>query len=532
MPGFGAIAETAIATLPDTVRIMFDGYVTYTAVESEGRLIYVCTENCITRLADTPPGQPLDGTLDKPPRFDRSIISADGFCGLTNAWGDAQIINSGRDYDPYSRGYAISGREAVLKAFDPTGPYDDGFVAARLIATSLTVDGQMMTIGFRDKSFRLDVPTQPNVYTGTGGLEGGAELAGKRKPLCFGRVKNISPVPLIVGELVFQANDGPIDGISAVYDRGYPLTASSDYATPALLRAATINDGAYATCLAYGLLRIASAYEQITCDARGDASGSGYVETTGTIIRRIIALTGCLVDPDEIDTVSFSNLELDQPAPVVYYLDADSTETVAETIDNLSGGIWAFCGFTRLGMLQISVFKAPGGTPAATFENGCPEILDLEIEKLPSAFDPPPWRQRVPYELNWTIIADPYSGVAESYPDLAAWLAGPYKIATTSTADGDAILEDHPHAQDPGIAKSYFALKVDAQADADRRLTLANSGYELYRVRLKTRPFTFDICQTIWLADDRYELEDGLLLRIPAISDIPDDDTVELRAFG
>ncbi len=531
MLGFGAISESAISALPDAMRATFSCIITYTAVESDDRKLYTATEPYIARIADTPSGQPFDGTLEKLPNFDRSIIGGDGFSGLTNAWGNAQLINADGLYDAYSGDYAIDGRRALFKAVDPTLAYSTAQTVADLIATSFTVDGQFLTVGFQDKSYKLNVPTQPNAYQGTGGLEGGTELTGKRKPLCFGRTKNISPVLLISSELVLQVSDGAVSSISAVFDLAYPLTATSDYATPTLLRAATIADGSYATCLVYGLLRMGGAYSQLTCDVNGDATNTGYVETTGTIIRRIIALTGCISDPADIDTVSFANLELVQPAPIQYYLDANSTETVAQTFDRLSKGIGGFCGFTRLGMLQAGVFTAPNGTPIAEYTDH--DIIgEINVENLPSSLYPPPQRVRAIYDRNWTVIENPVAGAATADADRAAWVRTPYRVATTSEAAAAAILEDHLQAQDPAVHETFFALYADAYAYAVSQLTLANSGYQLYRILFKVHPFQHDVCQTVRVTSDRLGFDSGKLLRIPAISDIPDNNTVELRVFG
>lgn len=533
MLGLRAIAESPIAALPDAMRIAFFGFVTFSATESDDVFLYAATEHYISRLSDDPPGQPFRGTLEKLPNFDRSIISSDGFHGLTNAWGNVGLINSGGDYDDYVRDIAIDGREATFKAFDPTLPYDNGFEVAKLIATSLTIDEQMLTVGFRDKGSKLDVPTQPDTYEGIGGLEGGPELAGKRRNMGFGSPKNITPVLLIAAELLLEVNGGrSVQAITNVCDKMYPLSGpQNDYATTALLRAAAVTDGWYSTCLAEGRLRTGAKYERLTCNVEGDNSG-GYVNTTGTIMRRIIDITECIDDPTEVDTVSFSNLEADQPAPIDYYLDENSTETVAETFDKLTKGIRGYCGFTRLGMLQVGKFKPPSGTPAASYTDL--EIIAIDVERLPSAMDPPSQRQRVAYERNWTVINDPYAGAADIDAARVAWAAGPYKVASTSPAEASAILEDHLQAQDPAVREAYFALEADALADAEEALDLANSGYLLYRVKVKTHPFTLDICQTARLTSDArgVDLADGRLGRIASISDLPDDNTVELRVLA
>lgn len=537
MLGLRAICEMPICALPDSLRASFGGYVSYQAINSDSVNLYASTEWYISRAADTPSGTLFPAVLERLPSFERTIISATGFDGLTTAYGNFGLIDIG-DYDQYLRGFAFDGRSVVFKVGDPNAAYSTFLTVANLIATGApSIDGQFMIIGARDKAYLFDVQTQPNAYQGIGDLEGGTELAGKRKPLALGRAKNVSPVVIIAAELVLQVNDGAVSAISAVYDKGYPLTFFADYATPALMRAATLDDGSYATCVAYGLLRCASQFSQITCDVNGDATRTGYVETTGTIIRRVIALTSKISDPADIDVVAFSNLELAQPAPIGYFLGPDSTETIAQTLSKLSKGIGGFCGFSRLGKLQASVFTAPSGAPVMTFGGDgshldAPEIIEVRTETLPAALDPPPFRQRIAYERNWTQITAPYDGVFVVDPPRAAWLATPYRVATTLDAEGAKIKGNHALAQDPDIVDSYFALAADASAEAERRLALFTSELRLYHIKLKVHPFTLDIAQTIRVTLNRYGLDAGRLLRIAAIIDAPDTNTVDMRAFG
>lgn len=61
----------------------------------------------------------------------------------------------------------------------------------------------------------------PSIYLGTGGYEGGIELAGKLKPLLYGYCNRIKPICLDHDLALYQVNDGPIYDILAVYDSGW-----------------------------------------------------------------------------------------------------------------------------------------------------------------------------------------------------------------------------------------------------------------------------------------------------------------------
>jgi hypothetical protein len=528
----GPIAGAPIASAPLGLWATFAGRAGYVATESDDVSIWAATAPYISRLADNPSGQPMLGTLDKLPQFDRSIMSGNGFAGGANSWGNVRLVNTERVYDGLNGNYAIDGREVDFYAGDPSLPFSTFFLIARMLATTISVDGAFVTVGLQDKIFRLNAATQPTVYQGTGGLEGGSELLGKRKEMSLGRVRNITPTLLIAAELVFSVNGGrPVNAISVVRDKGYPLNFVGDYPTPDLLRQAAIPADSFATCIAAGLLRCANPPQQLTCDVFGDASLSGYVETTGAIMRRVNALTQCLADPGEIDVVSFAALDAAQPAPIGYYLSADSAETVRDTFDRLTRGIKASYLFTLLGMLQCSVFAAPGGAPAQTFTDH--EInTEIEVEALPSGFDPPPQRVRCAWDRNWTQIADPVAGAAVVDADLAAWIKTPYRVASTSDASAAAVLEDHLQAGDPAVCETFFALKADADAFCLAQWTLANSGFRLYRVPLKFPPFTLDLCQAVRIVSDQLQFTAGKLCRVAAISDMPGDNAIEIRVLA
>ena len=55
----------------------------------------------------------------------------------------------------------------------------------------------------------------------------------RKKPLCFGRVFNVTPPMVNTAKLIFQVNDGAVDAVSMVYDHGKELTQGADYANEA-----------------------------------------------------------------------------------------------------------------------------------------------------------------------------------------------------------------------------------------------------------------------------------------------------------
>ena len=536
IPSVSTISDTPLSATSELMVFFIDSD-SITAEEGEDFRILAATREFITRDTDTLRNRPFLGTLINSLRVDRSIVGGFGFSSLSISWGEIELINAEADYDSAISDYAIDGRRVRLtvgaynaetKSVDA---YNDFYVLFDGTASGWHADEGVLRVELKDNSSKLDVPAQDTTYSGSGDLEGGTELAGKRKPMAYGQLSNITPVMVIASELVLQVNDGRIEAVTAVYDTGASLTFDADYATSTLLRAATLVAGRYATCLAEGLIRLGgSAFGAITADVKGDKTGGTYVNTVGAIIRRLVTTAGDLVDPTDLVDYRFDDMESDQTAIVGYYLDQNSTETCADVVGRLMTSIGGWGGFTRLGQFEIRLFKAPSGVASQRYEKQ--DILEISRERLPDSIEPPPHRFRVSYDNNWTVQTDFVSSVSESNPDRAAYLTQEYRLVTTDDDTSADILADHPLAQDPDPIVAYFVSSTDAQEEADRLLALYGVQRSLYRVRVSRAQFIHDIGDVIHVTYPRWDLSDGRYLRIVSIVDDSNDDTADLVAFG
>lgn len=493
--------------------------------------LYAATKELITLHADALPDTQFVETLKSGLRVDRSVIGTNGFGQVTVTWGEASLMNREGDYDYLLQSYSVDGQQITFKVGQRDTAYDNYYVMFAGTSTGLIAQEDIVRIKLRDDSYRLDVPASPQTYSGVGDMEGTAALAGMRKPLAFGTVRNATPVAVIPSELVFQVSFRTVSAISAVYDGAVALTGDADYATNALLRAATIADGHYATCVAEGAFRLgASAFQQITCNVLGDAVGS-YVNDTANIVKRLLSVSTNVNTLSELDDASFARVTLAQPAVIGFFVPLDSDLSVADVVSELVNGVGGWGGFTRKRKYEVGIFTAPSGSPAGYYDTV--DVLGpISQEPMPSGIDPAPWRFRVTYQRNWTKIDNPLGSVAESDPAYAAWLKTDYKVATSSVDDGEAILLQHPLAKDPEIVQGYFDLLADAQAEADRRLDLFSSGYWLFRVALKIHPFVHDVGNVIRLTHPRFGFAASKKVRIASLTDNVDDRTVEARVFG
>ncbi len=447
--------------------------------------IYSATSEFATRPDDDLSSQPFSGTLQLPLNFKRSILGGDGIGVFTTGDGELDIANADGFYDFLIQQYAIDGREIVVKVgrliTNANGEsFDNHFVVFKGTAADWNIDESVVHFILRDYGYKLNVPAQPNLYGGTGGADGGPDLAGKRKPRALGPVQNVSPPLLAPAALyIYQVNDGPVSDMPAVYDRGAVLTQSTDYATYALLAAASPAPGLYITCKAQGLFRIGGSGPAgtVTADVLGDATG-GYIYTTADIVRRLVTAgnTG-LTAPGDLYLPSFMAVGASQPSPVGYWLGPDDTNSVADVVGNLMAGIGGWGGFRRDGKFELGIFVAPAGIPVARYDKT--DIIGVpKREPLPSGLSPPPWRQQVAYQWAWTTQTDLAGTVSASR---RAFVAEQYRLAESSDPD---VQTNHPFAPDPGPVLAYFLNQADAQAEADRRLALYKGARALFRMSL------------------------------------------------
>lgn len=482
-----------------------------------------------TKPTDSLPNQPFRGVLQKF-AFQRSILGGD-IGQFTTGSGQLVIANADAFYDFLPQTYAIDGRAINIYLGRRDGSYDAAFPLARLTAKDWNIDTDSITIDLVDNSYKLEVPMQTNVYGGTGGSDGGADLAGKRKPLSFGNPQNVTPAFVDTSLLIYQVHDGSLQSIDAVYDEGEALTNAGDVVDYATLAAASVSASFYKTCKAAGVFKLGvKATGQVTVDVKGANSG-GYIVTTADIVKWAL-LNRTTLTSANLDAASFSNLNSVQAAPIDYFLGPDDDVNVATFIQAIMGGIGGWGGHKLDGTFEVRIFEAPSGTAVASFTRDDMLDPDIKREPLPSAYVPPPYRWRVPYARNWTVQTTGLAaGVSASR---VGFLSQPYRIAEAVSA---TIQTDHPFAQDRDPIAAYFTNQSDALAEANRRIELFQTTRVIYRALVPRRGLRRDMGDVIQVTHPRFDLVFGRLMTVVETTINIDFtanaiDSVELAAYG
>lgn len=529
--GFRPIADAPISAKPEMwIRLL--GRMTVSV--SLNLTIYVSTAEFATGADDTPPHQPYRGTLHQPLEFSRTIQGggpSGTFGGFAAGEGTVVIDNTDGTYDYLVQQYGVDGRAITIRVGRLEDPHAEHMIVFRGTMKDWHVDENKITLYVRDDSYKLDVPVQPNLYGGTGGKDGGDDIKGKRIPRIFGWVYQQSPTLVDAALLIYQINDGPVEDILGVFDQALGLTFGADFATYALLAASTPALSHYNTCLAEGFFKLGSTPNGVvTDDAKGDASGSGFVETTADIIARL--LEGTDVPASDIDTGAFDALNLLQPALIGYVVQPEDSDKMADVVSRLMQSIGGWAGFNRAGAFQVQRFDSPDPIPSLRVNRV--DILDISRIRLPDGLTPPPWRWRVAYGRSWTTQTQLDTGITDV---MRAFVAEDYRLAEASD---NTILEDHPLAQDPPPIEAYFRDEADADDEAERLLALYRTVRALYRMSIPRIGLLTEIGHTLSVMHPRFDLSAGRRMRMVAqdLSIVFDADSkqtidgVQVTAYG
>lgn len=208
---------------------------------SSAATYYYANRAFVTAPTDTPANIAIEGRLTQPVTAARNIFRTGGATIGRAETTEGRLILANDDgaLDSLFKGAGISGRSLIVYQGVPGAAYPSGFT--RVFRGTMTglpeLTPTTVEINVRGREEELDIPIQATLYAGTNtggaGLEGTEELTGKSKPVCYGVVRNISPVCVNPTKQIYQVADKAMASIDAVYDGalnlefGFPVTAVS-----------------------------------------------------------------------------------------------------------------------------------------------------------------------------------------------------------------------------------------------------------------------------------------------------------------
>ena len=437
--------------------------------------------------------------------------------------GDIEFDNADGAYDDAASSWAVDGR--VVRVY--FGPADGVFADFGLIAEVLGVIWEIGEargrLSVRDRRYALDKPIQTDLYAGTGDAEGSADLEGKPRPLCWGKVRNIAPALVDSTNLIYEFHARKAQAVDAVYDQGLALTDSTNTAANfAALQLLAVAAGQFAVSLSStgSYVKLGSSPAGlITADVRGDAEPD-YADTIDVICLRILRTDAGLPD-SVINTGSWAGL-VAVGGTIGIYLDQLEVVTTATVLDRLVQSVGGFWGAGRDGRLRSGRLAAPEDRSAIFFFEE-PDILEYVPDPIPI----PRYRQRIGYQRRWTVQTEDLAGAVTD--ERRQFLAEPQSVVT---ALDTAIRVRHPEAVDPEPLPSFYDQSANAQTLADTLLALHKVDRRVFSIRVKRLGYQLDLGQVVSVTYARLGQASGNRFVIVGIREEADRDEQTLTLWG
>lgn len=393
-----------------------------------------------------------------------------------------------------------------------------------LKAHTWTTEEDAVQLELREESERLQQNIQALRYGGSGGSDGIEEMNGRTRPMAFGECHNVIAQIIDPNILTYQVNSGPMDAITNVYDSGALFTTlHNNVGTYDTLAATSVPVGAYSTCRAEGYIKLGGpgALGTVTADVKGSTTG-GYSDKHGGIMKRIL-LNFSQLDANTLDTTSFDDLDILQPAPIGVFLPAGDESKIDEVIHRIAHSCGAIVG-QDAGRYRTFRLDPPPTTSGLTFNDR--EIADLKQIPLPYRI---PWRQRsVGYAVNWTI-QEGSQLVTSVSSTRRAFLESQYRWAIVHDQD---IAQNHRTSGNAPPRQALFVDRLPAEAEAVRLLKLYAKGRTLYQVVVPSVLFKLRLGQIVTLKYPRYNLSQGRNFIVMSVSDDAATELTEFVCFG
>lgn len=480
--------------------------------------VYLSDRGFYTEPDDAPPNTSYLPVVNNPFQFDVSILSGEEFRGGLPSFGAIRVKNGSGDFD-FFRNYFWSGRTVTIYAGGDNFSRADYEIIFKGTVRDIEYDEDEIIINISDKSAILEKAFSQSIYQGTGGVEGGDNINGDVKPLCYGEVYNV-PLKLIdAGTNIYQVHDGSIEEVVNVYDRGVALNDAGDVAD---ITATTVSGGHFKTQLSGGYIRLGGNPDgTITADVKGDNSG-GYIDKTGAIISRLLKtkMADANFNSSDIDQGALNALDTAHPIKTGIFIDA-KTE-LNTVINNLTVPLNFYWIFTRQGLFSASAIDEPSKSVLTINES---QIIDDSFELV--SFINPAWRLKAGYKRNWRV---------QSLDDLAA---------STTTAQKEFAIEEYRFiiSEDRATrAKTFISRELTfetslAEYDAaedyiDRLVRVYGKKRSVYRFITFGVLFKVFVGDTITLKYPRYGLENGADFIIVGISEDAEDEQTTLEVWG
>jgi hypothetical protein len=469
---------------PEEFRLEFKG-----GLETIG----VATHPMTTTPSDEPPSMPLPGLLTQSFNFGVNLFDNTDPVNVVGRSGIGSIqIEDPRDLMGNAmRNWSWDTREIQIWRGPRGKPFSQFTKVAVLESAGISaINTQRKEVALRDlQQSMYKTSLRLNTYAGTGGADGDASITGVLKPVTYGRVRN-RPLQMVNSvKLIMQWHDAAVEGVDALQDGGSDLAYQGNQVSYAALEAMTLTPGQYATCNAVGMVRAGGVAQYgFRLYGRGDATGTGYVETIVPILQRMMTTRGAIpLQPTDLDTASFDALNAKYSTQIIGIVVGE--ETLGELIDKVLQGIAGWWYVSMLRKLRIGQLEEPKDVADFTFDHAKKDIIG-EVES--EAWITPRQLTRLGYWHNWG---------PQNPSELGTGLTGDrIRELGQDTKWGENVAEgvriEFPTARIVELPY-YWYNKADADAECLRQNALMSKDRRSWVVPVILDPFTDVLGKTV-----------------------------------
>ena len=398
------------------------------------------------------------------------IDGAGGAGGMSS--GDIQLINADGSLDEWL-GWVWTNRRVQVLLGDAAWPRSEfvpvfsGVIAGAIDSPS----ADRLAFKLRDALQRLNAPVHEQKLGGSG------ENSDALLPLALGHVFNVAPLLIDAAQHIYRVSLSGVDQIVEVRDDGLPV--------------------GFVGSPGSGTFRLTQKpLGQITADVV--AAGVGTVRQLVQVLATQYGKAAERFDVSEIDAASFSALASACPQPIGRYLaDRDNVLSVCQ---GAAASVGAQLTVSRAGALRLVRLAAPG-VPVA--EIGPADIIagSLKIAQRPDI--------RAGVKLQYAGNSSPQTSFDGGCPPAHQQL---YRDEwQTATASDSAVAAAHRLHADPDSVETWLVRKVDAQAEAARRLELSKRQQTVYGFDAAGWLLGVTVGDTVRLSHWRFGLDTGVL---------------------
>jgi len=238
---------------------------------------------------------------------------------------------------------------------------------------------------------------------------------------------------------------------------------------------------------------------QVTCSAQGIKYNGVYINTIGMLVQYLVTQRGkasTRFTADELDTAQLAAFEAAHPQPVG--LPLLERANILPTIQQLASSIGAQLVPSMAGKLRLIQFAIP---TSASIEIRPSQQIDRSITianrtEVQAAV-------KIGYNRNWTVQNNLQTLLSARDKELYSqeWLS-----VTSSDA---AVQAAYRRDAEPVQIDTCLLRKVDAQAEADRRLAIVKVPRTTYRFEAPANQLLTELGAAVKLFSNRFGLAGG-----------------------